>query len=170
MTLSHESRQCLERLRAGDLVLVVDQATEPPEAALVCAAGRITANAINFMTLHARGLVSLVLTRERMRRLGIPLMASDPGRSGRAYVASIEARHGVSTGISAADRATTVRAAVASAATPADLVMPGHITPIQATWGGTLVRAGLPEAASDLARMAGLGPEAVLCDVLGRDG
>ena len=163
-------RFCFERLRSGGLVLVLDSATEPPEAAIVSAAARVTPDVINFMTHHARGLVCLALTRERMRQLGIPLMPTDPARPGPAYGASIEARHGVSTGISAADRAATVRAAVASDATPADVVMPGHVTPIQISHGGTLVRAGLPEAASDLARMAGIGPEAVVCTVLGADG
>jgi 3,4-dihydroxy 2-butanone 4-phosphate synthase / GTP cyclohydrolase II len=170
MTGSDGGRTCLDRLRAGGLVLLVDGATEPAEAVLVCAAARIVPATINFMTQHARGLVCLVLTGERMRQLGIPLMPADPGRAGPAYGASIEARRGVSTGISAADRATTIRAAVAADATPADVVMPGHVTPIQATPGGTLVRASLPEAASDLARLAGVGPEAVLCAVLGRDG
>jgi len=164
------NRACLDRMRAGDLVLVLDAATEPAEAVLACAAARVTPDTINFMSRHGRGLVCLVLTRERMRQLGIPLMPADPARSGPAYGASIEARRGVSTGISAADRATTIRAAVAADATPADLVMPGHVTPIQATPGGTLVRASLAEAASDLARLAGVGPEAVLCAVLGRDG
>jgi 3,4-dihydroxy 2-butanone 4-phosphate synthase/GTP cyclohydrolase II len=163
-------QDCLTRLRAGGLVLIVDNAAQPAEAALVCAAGRIAPEAINFMATHGRGLVSLVLTPERMRRLGIPLIAADPGRALPAYGASIEARQGVSTGISAADRAATVRAAVAADATPADLVMPGHVTPIQATRGGVLVRAQLPEAASDLARLAGLGASAVLCTVLGGDG
>jgi 3,4-dihydroxy 2-butanone 4-phosphate synthase/GTP cyclohydrolase II len=163
-------RAGLERLRAGGLVLVVDSATEPPEAVLACAAGRTTPAAINFMATHGRGLVCLVLTRERMRQLGIPVMPSPPERPGPAYGASIEARRGVSTGISAADRSTTVQAAVAPDATPDDLVMPGHVTPIQLTSGGALVRAAVPEAASDLARLAGLGPEVVLCDVLGHDG
>src|SRR5207249_1063281 len=125
---------------------------------------------INFLVTHARGLVCLVLPPERMRQLGIPLIPPAPGRAMPAYCASIEARRGVSTGISASDRATTVLAAVAPDAKPADLVMPGHVTPIQATPGGTLVHAGLPEAASDLARLAGLGSAAVICAVLGPSG
>lgn len=161
-----QSRAALERLRAGGLVLVVDTATVPVEAVVVCAATRISPEAINFMATHARGLVCLALTRERMRKLGIPLMAGErlPGQP--AYGASIEARHGVSTGISASDRATTIRAAVARGASPADLVMPGHVTPIEVASGGTLVQAQLSEAASDLTRLAGLGPEAVSCEVL----
>jgi 3,4-dihydroxy 2-butanone 4-phosphate synthase/GTP cyclohydrolase II len=160
-------------MRAGGFVLVVDSAVEPPEAMLACAAARITPDAINFLATHARGLISLVLGGERMRHLGIPLInptGSPPGRTVPAYGASIEARLGVSTGISAADRATTVRAAVAPDASPADLVMPGHVTPIQAARGGTLVSATLAEAASDLARLSGAGPEAVVSEVLGPEG
>jgi 3,4-dihydroxy 2-butanone 4-phosphate synthase/GTP cyclohydrolase II len=164
------SREVGERLRMGGLVLLIDSATEPPEAVLACAASRVTPGAINFMATHGRGLVCLALTRERMRRLGIPLMASELSAGLPAYGASIEARRGVSTGISAGDRATTILAAVAPDATSSDLVMPGHITPIQVVSGGSLVRAALPEAASDLARLAGAGVEAVLCEVLGRDG
>src|SRR5262249_58045416 len=106
----------------------------------------------------------------RMRRLGIPLMATEQAAPLPAYGASVEARRGVSTGISAGDRATTILAAVAPEATSADVVMPGHVTPIQLAPGGSLVRAALPEAASDLVRLAGLGFEAVLCEVLGQDG
>ncbi|MFN8545889.1 MAG: GTP cyclohydrolase II [Candidatus Binatia bacterium] len=170
MPSREQNRACLERLRAGGVVVVVDSAAEPPEAVLACAARRVTPAAINFMTLHARGIVCLVLGRERLRHLGIPLMPPAAGRVQPAYGASIEARRGVSTGISAADRAATVHAAVAEDASPADLVMPGHVTPIQATAGGSLVRAALPEAASDLVRLAGIGDEAVLCDVLGSAG
>jgi 3,4-dihydroxy 2-butanone 4-phosphate synthase/GTP cyclohydrolase II len=170
MDVPERGRACLERLRTGGLVLVIDSAAEPPVAALVSAAARTTPAVINFMATYGRGLVCLALTRERMRQLGIPVMSADPTRRLPAYGASIEARQGVSTGISAADRATTILAAVAKEATPADLVMPGHVTPIQLALGGALVRAQLPEAASDLTRLAGLGPEAVLCDVLGRDG
>jgi 3,4-dihydroxy 2-butanone 4-phosphate synthase/GTP cyclohydrolase II len=161
---------CLAAVREGGLVLVVDDAADPPEAVLACAAARVTAEAINCMVTNARGLVCLALTTDRMQRLGIPLMAATADRSLPAYGASIEARKGVSTGISACDRATTVLAAVAPGATPADLVMPGHVTPIQVRDGGTLVYAGLPEAASDVVRLGGLGPEAVICTVLGHDG
>ena len=165
-----DHEHCLERLRAGELVLLVDDAVEPPDAVVACAAARVTPAAINFMATHARGLVCLVLTAERMRQLGIPVIPAAAGTPGPAYGASIEARHGVSTGISAADRATTILAAVAPNATPADVVMPGHVSPIQLVRGGTLVQATLPEAASDLVRLAGVGPEAVVCVVLGREG
>jgi 3,4-dihydroxy 2-butanone 4-phosphate synthase/GTP cyclohydrolase II len=162
--------ECLAQLRDGGFVLVLDDAAEPTESFLACAAVRVTPAAINFLATHARGLVCLVLPPERMRQLGIPLIARSPSSTLPAYGASIEARQGVSTGISASDRAVTIRAAVAPDATPADLVMPGHVTPIQATPGGTLVWAGLPEAASDLGRLAGVGPAMVVCAVLGRDG
>jgi 3,4-dihydroxy 2-butanone 4-phosphate synthase / GTP cyclohydrolase II len=170
MAAMESSRATSERLRAGGVVLVVDDATDPPQASLVCAAARVTPAAVNFLATHGRGLVSLTLTRERMRQLGVPLMTSELSQGPVFQGASIEARRGVSTGISAADRATTVLAAVAREATPADLVMPGHVTPIQLTAGGALVRAAVPEAASDLVRLAGVGLEAVLCEVLGRDG
>jgi 3,4-dihydroxy 2-butanone 4-phosphate synthase/GTP cyclohydrolase II len=130
----------------------------------------VTPPAVNFLVTHARGLVCLVMPPARMRQLGIPLMAASSGCPSPAYGASIEARHGVSTGISASDRATTVLAAVAPDATPADLVMPGHVTPVQARPGGTLVCAGLPEAAADLVRLAGVGAEAVVSTVLGSTG
>jgi 3,4-dihydroxy 2-butanone 4-phosphate synthase/GTP cyclohydrolase II len=161
---------CLAHVRGGGFVLVVDDAAEPPDAVLACAAARVTPQAINFLVKHAKGLVCLVLSPERMRQLGIPLIGPAPCHPLPAYGASIEARQGVSTGISAADRAATVLAAVAPDATAADLVMPGHVTPIQAAHGGTLVWAGLSEAASDLCRLAGAGAEAVVCAVLGADG
>jgi 3,4-dihydroxy 2-butanone 4-phosphate synthase/GTP cyclohydrolase II len=164
------SRATSERLRAGGVVLVIDDATDPMQASLACAAARITPAAINFLATHGRGLVCLTLTRERMRQLGIPLMTSELNHGPVIYGASIEARKGVSTGISAADRATTVLAAVSREATPADLIMPGHVTPLQLVAGGALVHAAVAEAASDLVRLAGVGVEAVLCEVLGREG
>jgi 3,4-dihydroxy 2-butanone 4-phosphate synthase/GTP cyclohydrolase II len=170
MSTPDRSRAPLERLRAGGLVLVVDSALEPPDAAVACAASRVAPEAINFMAMHARGLVCLAMPRERMRRLGIPLMGREERDGGVAYGASIEARRGVSTGISAADRATTVLAAVQPDATSSDIVMPGHVTPLQVAGGGTLVRAAVAEAASDLSRLAGTGLEAVVCQVLGADG
>jgi 3,4-dihydroxy 2-butanone 4-phosphate synthase/GTP cyclohydrolase II len=157
-------------MRAGGFALVVDSATEPPEAYLACPAAHVTAEAINFLATHARGLVCLVLSAERMRRLGIPLMGPTPRGGVPTYGASIEARDGVSTGISASDRATTVRAAVAPDATPAHLVMPGHVTTMQVARGGALVRAALPEATSDLGRLAGVGPAVVVSAVLGPTG
>jgi 3,4-dihydroxy 2-butanone 4-phosphate synthase/GTP cyclohydrolase II len=170
MKTADPSRDYLERLRTGGLVLVVDSALEPPDAAVVCAASRVAPDAVNFMAKHARGLVCLAMSRERMRQLGIPLMGTGERSGSVAYGASIEARRGVSTGISAGDRATTILAAVQADATAADIVMPGHVTPIQVTAGGTLVRAALPETASDLSRLASAGVDAVVCQVLGADG
>jgi 3,4-dihydroxy 2-butanone 4-phosphate synthase / GTP cyclohydrolase II len=162
--------ECLAHVRGGGFVLLVDDAVEPAEAMLACAAPRVTPEAVNFVVTHARGLVCLALGPQRMRQLGIPLMGR-PGESpGPVYGASIEAEQGVSTGISASDRATTILAAVKSGATPADVVMPGHVTTIQVAPGGTLVRAALPEAACDVVRLAGGGHEAVVCAVLGPDG
>jgi 3,4-dihydroxy 2-butanone 4-phosphate synthase/GTP cyclohydrolase II len=163
-------RVLADRLRSGGLAVVLDEALDPPEAMLMCAAGRVTPAAVNFMATHGRGLVCLALPRERMRSLGIPLMSDAPEAGLPAYGASIEARRGVSTGISASDRATTILAAAAPGATAADVVMPGHVTPIQLTPGGSLVRAALPEAASDLMRLAGMGFETVLCEILGGEG
>src|SRR5439155_207896 len=158
--------QCVERLRAGGPVLVVDDAAEPPEAVITSAAAQVTPGSINFLVTHARGLVCLVLPPERMRQLGIPLIPPAPGRAMPAYCASIEARRGVSTGISASGRATTVLAAVAPDAKPADLVMPGHVTPIQATPGGTLV---LGDVRGDAEVLVRLHSECLTGDVFGSE-
>src|SRR4029453_13915153 len=137
----------------------------------VMAADFATPEAINFMATHARGLICLTLTEERCRQLGLPLMVSD-NRSplGTAFTVSIEAASGVSTGISAADRARTVRAATAKHAKPDDIVQPGHIFPIMAQNGGVLVRAGHTEAGCDLPELAGLTPASVICEVMNPDG
>jgi 3,4-dihydroxy 2-butanone 4-phosphate synthase/GTP cyclohydrolase II len=156
--------RALEQIREGRTVILADGTQG--EAQLCMAAELVTPDAINFMATHARGLVCLCLTRERMRQLGIPLMVADAAGSDRPYGASIEARHGVSTGISAADRATTIQAAMAPDAGPDDLVMPGHVFPVMARDGGALVRAALTEAAVDLARLAQLKPAAAVCTVL----
>jgi 3,4-dihydroxy 2-butanone 4-phosphate synthase/GTP cyclohydrolase II len=159
----------LEDLRAGRIVILAEG--EENEAQLCMAAELVTPEAINFMVAHGRGLVCLTLTEERMRALGIPLMVPDAASpSRRSFGASIEARRGVTTGISAADRATTIRAAMADHAAPDDLVMPGHVFPIVGRKGGVLVRAGLTEAAIDLVRLAGLKPAAAVCAILNDDG
>ncbi len=159
----------LAELRAGRFVIVSEG--EGGEARLCMAAEQITPEAVNFMATHARGLVSLCLTYERLRRLGVPLMAPDSASAiRRAYGVSIEARRGVTTGISAADRATTIRAAIAPDAGPDDLIMPGHVVPIVGRAGGVLARAGLTEAAIDLARLAGGEPAAAVCAILRDDG
>src|SRR6185295_3981057 len=133
---------------------------------LCMAAELVTPEGVNFMASQGRGLVCLTLTRDRMRQLGIPLMVPDAVGLGQQFGASIEARHGVSTGISAADRATTIQAAIADHARPDDVVMPGHIFPIVVRDGGVLVRAGLAEASVDLARLAGCKPAAAVCAIL----
>lgn len=163
--------EIVAELRAGRMVILVDEEDRENEGDLVLAAEFVTPEAINFMVTHARGLVCLTLTEERCRQLDLPLMASRNGtRYGTNFTMSIEAAEGVETGISAADRARTIRTAVARDARPSDLVQPGHIFPLQAARGGVLVRAGHTEAGCDLTGMAGLTPAAVICEVLKPDG
>jgi 3,4-dihydroxy 2-butanone 4-phosphate synthase/GTP cyclohydrolase II len=158
-------------LRAGRLVILVDEEDRENEGDLVMAAEYVTPAAINFMVTHARGLVCLTLTEDRCRQLDLPLMASNNGtRYGTNFTMSIEAAEGVETGISAADRARTIQAAVARDAKPADIVQPGHIFPVRAVRGGVLVRAGHTEAGCDLTKLAGLTPAAVICEILNPDG
>lgn len=158
-------------LRAGRMVILVDEEDRENEGDLIMAAEFVTPEAINFMVTHGRGLVCLTLTEERCQQLDLPLMAVRNGtRFGTNFTVSIEAAEGVETGISAADRAKTVRAAVARDARPSDLVQPGHIFPLKAANGGVLVRAGHTEAGCDLTRMAGLTPAAVICEILNADG
>lgn len=158
----------LADLRAGRFVIVAEG--EAGEAHLCMIAELVTPNAINFMAAQARGLICLSLTEERMRQLGIPFMVPDASGVRRPFGASIEASRGVTTGISAGDRATTIQAVMAPGAGPDDIVMPGHIFPIVGRKGGVLVRAGLTEAAIDLSRLAGLEPAAASCAVLNDDG
>jgi len=154
----------MEAVRQGRMVILADGTQD--EAQLCMAAELVSADAINFMATHGRGLVCLCLTSEHMRRMGIPLMVPDAVGSGRPFGASIEARRGVSTGISAADRAATIQTVMSDGAGPDDIVMPGHIFPVMTRDGGVLVRAALTEAAADLVRLAGLKPAAVVCSVL----
>jgi len=159
----------LADLRAGRFVILTE--AESGESQLCMAADLITPEAVNFMAMHGRGLVCLSLTDERLRKLGIPLMAPEaPSVVRRSYGASIEARRGVTTGISASDRATTIAAAMAADAGPDDIVMPGHVIPIVGRAGGVLARPGLTEAAIDLARLAGRQPAAAVCAILKDDG
>ncbi len=153
------------------MVILVDEEDRENEGDLILAADHVSPAAINFMARHARGLICLTLTREHCERLQLPPMATRNGtRHGTAFTVSIEAATGVTTGISAADRARTVQAAVARDARAADLVQPGHIFPLQAQDGGVLMRAGHTEAGCDLARMAGLSPTAVICEIMKDDG
>jgi 3,4-dihydroxy 2-butanone 4-phosphate synthase/GTP cyclohydrolase II len=161
----------VEALARGDVVVLYDD-KDPMAGGCLCAvARRIDADKVNFMVTHARGLLCLVMTEKRMQALGIPLMATDgPFSRGTAFGASIEAREGVTTGISAADRARTIEVASAADAGPESIVMPGHVHPVQVRTGGVLIRAGLPEAAVDLAAMTGDQDVAVTCAILDEDG
>ena len=163
--------ELVAELAAGRMVILVDEEDRENEGDLVLAAEHVTPEAINFMARFGRGLICLTLTRERCERLRLPPMASrNGGKHGTAFTVSIEAAEGVSTGISAADRARTVQAAAARDAKAADLVQPGHIFPLQAQDGGVLMRAGHTEAGCDLAGMAGLTPAAVICEIMNDDG
>jgi 3,4-dihydroxy 2-butanone 4-phosphate synthase / GTP cyclohydrolase II len=163
--------ELVAELAAGRMVILVDEEDRENEGDLVLAADHVTPEAINFMARFGRGLICLTLTRERCERLQLPPMATRNGtRHGTAFTVSIEAATGVTTGISAADRARTVQAAVARDAKPSELVQPGHIFPLQAQDGGVLMRAGHTEAGCDLAAMAGLTPAAVICEIMKDDG
>lgn len=158
-------------IAAGRMVIVVDDEDRENEGDLTIAAGKITPEAINFMATHGRGLICMPMTGERLDELEVPLMVQDnTSIHETAFCVSIEARAGVTTGISAADRAHTVRVAIAPDAGPRDLVRPGHVFPLRARPGGVLQRAGQTEAGVDLARMAGLYPAAVICEVMNDDG
>jgi 3,4-dihydroxy 2-butanone 4-phosphate synthase/GTP cyclohydrolase II len=158
-------------LAAGRMVILVDEEDRENEGDLLIAADHITPEAINFMVTHARGLVCLTLTRERCEHLKLPPMAAQNGTVfSTAFTVSIEAAEGVTTGISAADRAHTIAVAVGKNTQAADLVQPGHIFPLQAKEGGVLMRAGHTEAGCDLAAMAGCSPTAVICEILKDDG
>ncbi|SEL07802.1 3,4-dihydroxy 2-butanone 4-phosphate synthase / GTP cyclohydrolase II [Roseateles sp. YR242] len=163
--------ELVAELAAGRMVILVDEEDRENEGDLVLAADHVTPEAINFMAKFGRGLICLTLTRERCEQLQLPPMATRNGtKHGTAFTVSIEAATGVTTGISAADRARTVQAAVARGAGPADLVQPGHIFPLQAQDGGVLMRAGHTEAGCDLSRMAGLTPAGVICEIMNDDG
>ncbi len=163
--------RALEDIRAGRMVILVDDEDRENEGDLVLAGEKCTPEAINFMAKHARGLICLTLTDERVRQLDLPMMTSD-NQSARttAFTVSIEARTGVTTGISAADRARTVQVAVGKDARPDDLVTPGHIFPLRARPGGVLQRTGHTEGSVDLARLAGLEPAGVICEIMNDDG
>ena len=159
--------EIVEDLKNGKMVILVDEEDRENEGDLVMAADFITPEAINFMVTHARGLVCLTLTTERCEQLGLGMMASRNGSSfGTNFTVSIEAAEGVTTGISAADRAHTIKVAVDPNSTTMDLVSPGHIFPVRAVPGGVLIRAGHTEAGCDLTQMAGFHPASVICEIL----
>ena len=171
MTTISSTLDILADLRAGKMVILVDEEDRENEGDLLMAAEFVTPDAVNFMAKHGRGLICLTLTEERCRQLDLPLMVGDNrSRMGTNFTLSIEAASGVTTGISATDRARTVRAAVKKDAKREDIVQPGHIFPLMAQKGGVLVRAGHTEAGCDLAQLAGLIPAAVICEVLKDDG
>lgn len=158
-------------IRAGRMVVIMDDEDRENEGDLIMAASLVRPEDINFMARYARGLICLTLTQERCRQLRLPLMVSDTHAKHQTnFTVSIEAREGVTTGISAADRAHTVRVAVARDAHPDDLVQPGHVFPLMAQAGGVLSRAGHTEAGCDLARLAGLEPASVIVEILADDG
>ncbi|MEY4756140.1 MAG: hypothetical protein RJA34_1038 [Pseudomonadota bacterium] len=158
-------------MRAGRMVILIDEEDRENEGDLVLAADHVTPEAINFMARFGRGLICLTLTRERCERLKLPPMAVRNGtKMSTAFTVSIEAAEGVTTGISAADRARTVQVAVAKGAVADDLVQPGHVFPLQAVDGGVLMRAGHTEAGCDLAGMAGCTPSSVICEIMKDDG
>jgi 3,4-dihydroxy 2-butanone 4-phosphate synthase/GTP cyclohydrolase II len=163
--------EALLDIRKGKMVILVDDEDRENEGDLCIAAEKATPQAINFMAKHGRGLICLSLTEERVRQLQLPLMVSDNTSAFKtAFTVSIEAKRGVTTGISAADRATTVLTAIADDAKPEDLARPGHVFPLQAKKGGVLVRTGQTEGSVDLARLAGLKPAGVICEVMNDDG
>lgn len=164
--------RALEELRTGRMVILVDDEDRENEGDLVMAAEKVTPEAINFMARNGRGLICLTLTEEWADHLQLPLQAARAGGPplGTAFTVSIEARHGVTSGISAADRARTILAAVARDAKPEDLITPGHIFPLRAKRGGTLVRTGHTEGSVDLARLSGLVPAGVICEIMNDDG
>src|SRR5471032_2124338 len=163
--------EAIEEIREGRLVVVVDDEDRENEGDLTIAAQFATPDAINFMATHARGLICLCLTEERADRLGLrPMTDHNEAPLGTAFTVSVEAREGVTTGISAADRSHTIQVAIHPETKPFDLVQPGHIFPLRAKAGGVLERIGQTEAAVDLARLAGLNPSGVVCEIMNEDG
>ncbi|HFA60259.1 MAG TPA: 3,4-dihydroxy-2-butanone-4-phosphate synthase [Rhodospirillales bacterium] len=161
----------IEAARQGQMFILVDDEERENEGDLIIPAQYCDAAAVNFMAKHGRGLICLALTRERCEKLGLPLMAQgNESRLSTAFTLSIEAREGVTTGISAADRARTIAVAIDQASTRDDIVSPGHVFPVMARDGGVLVRAGHTEAAVDIARLAGLDPSGVICEIMNDDG
>ncbi|MDD2388539.1 MAG: bifunctional 3,4-dihydroxy-2-butanone-4-phosphate synthase/GTP cyclohydrolase II [Desulfobacterales bacterium] len=163
--------EAIEEIRAGHMVILVDDEDRENEGDLTMAAEKVTPEAINFMATYGRGLICLSMTGEKIDSLELPLMVDhNESQFQTGFTVSIEARKGVTTGISAADRATTILAAVAGDAKPADVVSPGHVFPLRARDGGVIVRTGQTEGSVDLARLAGLKPSGVICEIMDEDG
>jgi 3,4-dihydroxy 2-butanone 4-phosphate synthase/GTP cyclohydrolase II len=177
VTAAHQSMalatidEAIRDIRDGKMLIIVDDEDRENEGDLVCAAEKVTPEIINFMAVHGRGLICLPLTEERCRELQLfPQTTENTSHLGTAFTTSIEARVGVTTGISAADRAKTILTAVDPSSKPSDLARPGHVFPLRAKAGGVLVRAGQTEASVDIARSAGLQPAAVICEIMNDDG
>jgi 3,4-dihydroxy 2-butanone 4-phosphate synthase/GTP cyclohydrolase II len=163
--------EAIDDIREGRMVVLIDDEDRENEGDLTIAAEKVTPEAINFMAKYGRGLICLSLTPEKVQELNLPLMADlNTSRFSTAFTVSIEARKGVTTGISAHDRAKTVKAAINPKAKPEDLARPGHIFPLKAQPGGVLQRAGQTEGSVDLARLAGLNPSGVICEIMNDDG
>ena len=163
--------EAIEEIKAGKFVIIVDDDDRENEGDLVMAAGKVTPEAINFMAKYARGLICLPITGQRLDELRIPMMVgNNTSKHGTAFTVSIEAKHKVTTGISAYDRAATIKAVLDHETKPEDIAWPGHTFPLRAREGGVLVRAGHTEAAVDLARLAGLYPAGVICEIMSEDG
>src|SRR5215213_6821411 len=163
--------EAVEEIRNGRMIIIVDDEDRENEGDLVCAAELVTPEIISFMAIHGRGLICLPLTEERCDELQLhPQTADNTSSMGTAFTISIEARSGVTTGISAADRAKTILTAVDPNSKPSDLARPGHVFPLRAKRGGVLVRIGQTEASVDIARIAGLAPAAVICEIMNDDG
>ena len=161
----------IEEIRAGRMIVVVDDEDRENEGDLTLAAEKVTPEAINFMAKYGRGLVCLAMTEERLEHLRIgPMTVENTSNYGTAFCEAIDARDGVSTGISAYDRARTIQVAIDPATRPSDLARPGHVFPLRARKGGVLVRAGQTEASVDLARLAGLIPAGIICEIMRDDG
>src|SRR5712692_6909378 len=163
--------EAVEEIRQGRMIVLVDDEDRENEGDLTMAAEKITPDAINFMAKYGRGLICLPLTEDRCEELRVPLMSPiNTSVHGTAFTEAIDARLGVTTGISASDRAVTILTAIDSKTKPQDLARPGHIFPLRARNGGVLVRAGQTEASVDLARIAGLTPAGVICEIMNEDG
>ena len=167
----HRIEEALEDIRQGKMVILVDDEDRENEGDLTMAAEKVTTEAVNFMAKYGRGLICLSLTEERLNEIRLPMMVSDnTSRFQTAFTVSIDARKGVTTGISAADRARTILTAIDEGSQPDDLVSPGHVFPVKAQPGGVLVRTGQTEGSVDLARLAGLRPAGVICEIMNEDG
>src|ERR1022692_4100820 len=161
----------IEEIRAGRMIVVVDDEDRENEGDLTLAAEKVTPEAINFMAKHGRGLICLAMTEERLDHLRIgPMTSENTSQYGTAFCEAIDARDGVTTGISAYDRSRTIRTAIDPATRPSDLARPGHVFPLRVRKGGVLVRAGQTEASVDLARRAGMVPAGIICEIMTDDG